>query len=757
MIVESIRIGRFGKLADMTVEPDAGFNLIEGDNESGKSTLAAFVRYMLYGFSTADGGKERALRMPWDGSPAEGSMVFRTEKGRYRVDRRSEKTAGGDRDTFTLTDLSIDRTVPGTVSPGVRFLGVDGETFDNTALFARTGAGGVDGGVIGNAINNIIFSADERQNSENAVKALSEAADRLEKSVPILEGRITEEERLYEEALAGEKERLEKENILFEVRKKHREAAAELQKFRTRESSYGYALIIRDYDRLHELEDHADERAAEIRAYADAHRVNGFLPDAAYLYELGRTKNTLDACVAEKKRADEALAAPPAPETLLTEREALLANCVKDEAQEEEFRRKCGTYSEKRKKARNGAILFGTLGALSLGGLIAALVVSVTPLMLAAAVVLLVAAGGVTALSLEARRQHAACRAVCSLADASDAQSLEENLRIAAAAREKLAAGAVALRQAEEAAEKAAKEEAAAKEALATALARYGGRYPADGDYAAAVARLSASVGECVRETERLNGATEAAEAEVRELRARLADTNEVAVRALVTPAEREQLIKFNAQDLRRGVEHYEALTAEFAEKEEKTEGELSGIRDGESAAAIAERIALLRRRVDACRTEEKTLRAAAEGIRDGQERLRDEVSPRLAMTADRFIDLLTDGRYTAMHVGEDLSLQFTEGDTLRDIACLSTGTKEAVYLALRIALIDLLYNERPPLIFDECTAFQDDERAGSMMRTFRTLCAEGDQCFVLACTGREAALADGTFGTWRRIRTAGE
>ena len=48
MIIEKIVIKSFGRLTDMTLEFSERVNVIEGENESGKSTVAAFIRYMLY-------------------------------------------------------------------------------------------------------------------------------------------------------------------------------------------------------------------------------------------------------------------------------------------------------------------------------------------------------------------------------------------------------------------------------------------------------------------------------------------------------------------------------------------------------------------------------------------------------------------------------------------------------------------------------------------------------------------------------------
>ena len=65
MRILKIEIEEFGKLRDLVLEPCEGLTLIEGENESGKSTLLAFLRFALYGFPRRGGadGDERDKRL----------------------------------------------------------------------------------------------------------------------------------------------------------------------------------------------------------------------------------------------------------------------------------------------------------------------------------------------------------------------------------------------------------------------------------------------------------------------------------------------------------------------------------------------------------------------------------------------------------------------------------------------------------------------------------------------------------------------
>lgn len=55
MIIKQINITNFGKLAEETVDLDAGLNVVYGSNESGKSTLQGFLLNMLFGMQRGRG------------------------------------------------------------------------------------------------------------------------------------------------------------------------------------------------------------------------------------------------------------------------------------------------------------------------------------------------------------------------------------------------------------------------------------------------------------------------------------------------------------------------------------------------------------------------------------------------------------------------------------------------------------------------------------------------------------------------------
>ena len=103
----------------------------------------------------------------------------------------------------------------------------------------------------------------------------------------------------------------------------------------------------------------------------------------------------------------------------------------------------------------------------------------------------------------------------------------------------------------------------------------------------------------------------------------------------------------------------------------------------------------------------------------------------------------MTDKKYSALEVGAGLKVNFTSQDGKeKSIDYLSGGTRDLAYVAVRMALIDMLYTEKPPICFDETFANQDNARANAMMRAIKELSENGYQSYVFTCRQRESAIA---------------
>ena len=58
MQINELQINGFGNLKNKTIKLNKGINLIQGANESGKSTLTSFIKCMLYGVDKNKSGND---------------------------------------------------------------------------------------------------------------------------------------------------------------------------------------------------------------------------------------------------------------------------------------------------------------------------------------------------------------------------------------------------------------------------------------------------------------------------------------------------------------------------------------------------------------------------------------------------------------------------------------------------------------------------------------------------------------------------
>lgn len=89
MIIEKCYIESFGCFKDKTFEFSKGINIIYGENEKGKSTIASFIRFVLYGFSKK---AERDKYFPLDMSFVSGSIDIDTGDRKITIIRRCKGT-----------------------------------------------------------------------------------------------------------------------------------------------------------------------------------------------------------------------------------------------------------------------------------------------------------------------------------------------------------------------------------------------------------------------------------------------------------------------------------------------------------------------------------------------------------------------------------------------------------------------------------------------------------------------------------------
>lgn len=111
---------------------------------------------------------------------------------------------------------------------------------------------------------------------------------------------------------------------------------------------------------------------------------------------------------------------------------------------------------------------------------------------------------------------------------------------------------------------------------------------------------------------------------------------------------------------------------------------------------------------------------------------------PETLQEASAFLDQLTEGKYIRIWTrltGNQLLVDNAEGETLA-VEHLSRGTREAVYLGLRLALVDACARRGAvlPLVLDDVLVNFDANRARAAARVLRDFSASGYQVLMFTC-----------------------
>ena len=125
MQIKQAHIINFGKLSDKTYDFDAGVNQIFERNGYGKTTLMAFIKAMLYGYTNKQKA-EREHYSPWNMGIYGGNLVVEQNGTEYRIERTFGATQSKDTlkvyNNKTLELLDINEV-------GTEFLGLDEQSF----------------------------------------------------------------------------------------------------------------------------------------------------------------------------------------------------------------------------------------------------------------------------------------------------------------------------------------------------------------------------------------------------------------------------------------------------------------------------------------------------------------------------------------------------------------------------------------------------------------------------------------------------
>ena len=144
-----------------------------------------------------------------------------------------------------------------------------------------------------------------------------------------------------------------------------------------------------------------------------------------------------------------------------------------------------------------------------------------------------------------------------------------------------------------------------------------------------------------------------------------------------------------------------------------------------------------LKQEVQANQEKADIIQECMQMILELSEEIHSDFGPALNREVSKLMKELTDGRYERVVIDNELNLKVDTGNGFVTADQLSTGTKEQLYLALRLSMVNLLYPEKNmPILFDDSFVYYDDQR---LARILKWLSQQGyDQILIFTCQKRE-------------------
>ncbi len=187
MIIKKIEIDGFGKFTDDAFSFDSGINIIYGHNEEGKTTLMSFIKMMFYSScSKTEKATDlfKSLRKkyrPWNNSPMSGAIEFEAGGLTYRLQKEFLKSEASDKTTIFCITTGENIQIKNKNDAGEYFFGMNLEEFERSIFIGQNGGFTADnaGNSLAMRISNLSVSGDENISQSLILKRLSDAAEEL--------------------------------------------------------------------------------------------------------------------------------------------------------------------------------------------------------------------------------------------------------------------------------------------------------------------------------------------------------------------------------------------------------------------------------------------------------------------------------------------------------------------------------------------------------------------------------------------------
>lgn len=167
----------------------------------------------------------------------------------------------------------------------------------------------------------------------------------------------------------------------------------------------------------------------------------------------------------------------------------------------------------------------------------------------------------------------------------------------------------------------------------------------------------------------------------------------------------------------------------------------------GRDAQALGDQISRLEEELVRQQAEYNALQLSLDALQAANTTLQNRFSPELGRRAAEIFADMTGSTWSHILLDREFHLSAESGSdpTRRSVQLLSAGTADQLYLAVRLAICEMILppEQNPPLILDDALLTFDDARLSTTLDYLTRLGAQR-QILLFTCQGREAALLRG-------------
>ena len=735
----------FGKLQGRTLELRDGLNILQAPNETGKSTWCAFLLSILYGINSRERDRagfiaDKNRYAPWSGAAMSGRMDCSTDLGELTLTRSTRRQASP-MGEFSAVYAGTNEPVPGLTGTacGETLLGISREVFERSAFIRQNNLSISQNADLERRIAALISSGQEDTSYTEAAEALKKQLNRRRHNktgqLPALEAELAELDRQLAESESLARQLAQARGEVSSLSVREQQLQAELDQWDRWEAAR-QRRVLSDAAAAAEA---AEAKAAQVREQLQKDQI----PENE---TIARLRGAIVNLETTRKAVDKARA----------ERDDAMKALLRAEAAVNESPFAGQTAEEARKSAASVPDsapwpLSELLPSIFLGAL--ALILSIISILgindAFANAIFFGIPCAISALVIPIYKNHKWQKETSAFLKKHGVSSAAE-LRMQAAAYAQLCE-----------ARDTAQANANAKSAAADTL--YNTRTSNEQGILLEVRRFAPGAFDiptadrllracAVRRKELAEAESAAREARLRcDLQAQQLPEADVPAEELPVPPRSREAVTADLEAVR-------AALAQARSGADRLTGQLHGLTPPDQLRARQAELEDQRAGLEA---EYSAIRLAMETLDQANTTLQNRFSPELGRRAAEIFAQLTGSRYSGVVLDRSfrLSAEPAGDPVFRDAALLSAGTLDQLYLAVRLAICDLVLppEKEVPIVLDDALANFDDDRCAAALE-FLKAAAGNRQILLFTCHSREAEFfaGDGEVSI-QRLTDAGE